>query len=224
MGAAQVTPAREAVALPAIFLTVTLLGGFRAADAVRLVPPSLSALVLAVILLGTLTRGGVLVPQALLHAGRRGIENASGAVVLATLFTASAQAINLVIPERGLLHGAFAVLLFVQLMTINASGADRQGVMRSLLVLLGSLFVLRFILIEALYSPDGGLLHRMLTALMAGVTLGGIAYEANAPMTGYVAFTTLLLYVIGVVLLPSRPAGAALVRVDAGAAGLPVKR
>jgi hypothetical protein len=199
------TPLREAVILPAIFLTVTLLGGFRLAEHVRLVPPSLTALVLAVLLMGTMNRGGVLVPQVFMHAGRAPLENASGAVVLLTLFGASAQAVNLVLPERGLLHGAFAIFLFCQLLTMNASGASRSGLLRSLLVLLGSLFVLRYIVIEALYAPGGGLLSRMLTGLMAGATLGGIEYQPNEPVTGYVAFLALMLYVIGIVLL--RPDG-----------------
>lgn len=218
------TPFREAFLLPAIFLTVTLLGGFRAADAVRLVPPSLSALVLSVLLLGTLLRGGVVQPAVLLHGTRTPAENASGVVVLLTLFAASAQAINLLLPERGLLHGAFAILLFVQLMTMGASGAGRQGLLRSLFVLLGSLFVLRFIVVESLYAPGGGMLQRMLTAMMAGATLGGIAYDPHAPITGYVAFLTLALFVIGILLLPAGSTTTALVRVDTHAGNLPGPR
>lgn len=201
------TPVREAIVLPTIFLTVSLLGGLRIADEVRFVPASLTSLVLALLLMGTLTRGAVIVPHAFMHAGRTTLENVSGAVVLVTAFAASAQAINLVLPERGFLHGAFAVLVFCQIMTMNAAGATRIGLLRSLLVLLGSLFVLRYIVIEALYAPGGGLLTRMFTALMAGATLGGIEYQPNAAATGYVALGALLLYVTGIVLL--RPEGTA---------------
>ena len=200
------SPLREAVILPAIFLTVTLLGGLRVAEAgagVRRVPPPLVALVLAMLLLGTLARGRVLLSYALLNPSRRVAENLSGAVVLLTLFTASAQAINVVLPERGLLHAAVGVLLFLQLMTMNAAGTGRAGLLRSLLVLLGSLFVLRFVVFESLYAQEAGALKRVLTALMAGVTLGGIEYQPNAAATGYVAFLTLALYVTGLVLLHS---------------------
>ena len=199
------TPARESIVLPVLFLTVALLGGLRIGETVRLIPPSLTALVLSILLLGTLARGGVFLPQLLLNGSRRGVENASGAVVLLTLFAASAQAINLLVPERGLLHAAFAIFLFTQLMTMSAAGTGRGGTLRTLLVLLGSLFALRYIIVEALYAPDGGLLHRVLTALMSGATLGGIAYEPNAPVTGYIALLTLLLYVAGLLLLPSAP-------------------
>jgi hypothetical protein len=202
------TPLREAVALPALFLTVALLGGLRIGGTVVLLPPSLTALVLAVLLFGTLARGRVLVPHALLHGGRTGLENVSGAIVLAALFAASAQAVNLLLPERGLLHAAFAIFLFVQLLTMNAAGAGRPGVLRSVLVLFGSLFVLRFIVVEALYAADGGLLQRLLRTLMSGISLGGIAYDPNAPVTGYIAFFALALYVIGLLLLPTAPSTA----------------
>ena len=215
------TPLREAILLPALFLTVALLGGVRIADTVRLVPPSLTAIVLALLLLGTLTRGGLLVPQALMNGSRAVAENLSGAIVLIAAFAATAQTVNLLIPERGLLHAAFAILLFCQMMTMSAAGGNRSGLLRSLLVLLGSVFVLRYIVVEALYAPDGGLLHRVLTTFMSGVTLGGVTYDPNAPVTGYIAFCTLFLYVTGLVLLPASPSTALVTRPPSQTSGVP---
>ena len=216
------TPLREAVVLPSLFLTVALLGGVRIAEAVRLVPPSLSALVLAGLLLGTLVRGGAIAPGRLLHGTRAPIENVSGAIVVLCLFAASAQALNLVIPERGLLHAAFAIFVFGQLMTMNAAGGNRTGLLRSVLVLLASLFVLRYILVEALYAPGGGVLHTLFTSLLAGASLGGISYEPHAPITGYLAFVTLGLFMLGLLLLPAPfPAAGGLARRDPDARPLP---
>ena len=206
------TPVREAVVLPALFLTVALLGGFRVGETVRLLPPSLTAMILAVLLLGTLVRGRVLQPLALMNGSRATLENVSGAVVLVTLFAASAQAINTLLPERGLLHAGFAIFFFCQLLTMNAAGPDRLATLRGLLVLCGSLFALRHIIVEALFAPDRGLLHRVLTTLMSGASLGGIAYDPNAAVTGYVAFFTLALYVIGLLLLPAVVGGALVVQ------------
>jgi hypothetical protein len=197
------TPVREALVLPLLFLTVTLLGGFRVATTVKLVPPSLTALMLAMLLIATLVRGRVLQPGALMHASRTPAENTSGLVILLALFAASAQAISLLLPDRGLLHAGFAIFVFCQLMTMNAAGPDRTATLRGLFVLFGSLFVLRHVAIEALYAPERGVLHRVLTALMSGASLGGINYEPNAAVTGYAAFFTLLLYVIGLWLLPT---------------------
>ena len=58
------TPAREAIYLPVLFLTVTLLGGLRPGSAVVLAPPSLFSLVLAVLLAGVLVQSGAFVPPA----------------------------------------------------------------------------------------------------------------------------------------------------------------
>jgi hypothetical protein len=208
------TPLREAFLLPGIFLTVTLLGGLRVADAVRLVPPTLTAIVLAVVLISAIVRSRVVDPSALLHSDRRPIENLTGAVVFLTLLAASAQVMNLVIPERGLLHIVFAVFLSVQLLSLSAARIDRPGMLRSLLVLLGAAFILRFIVLESLYATDSGTLKRVLTALMSGVTLGGIEYQPHAAITGYVGFISLALYVTGLIVLPARafPSSTALTR------------
>ena len=196
------TAVREAIALPVLFLTIALSGGFRLTDTVRLVPPSLTALILAVLLLGVLIRAGGISPQALLHGQRSASENISGAILLAALFAATSQALNLLIPDVGLLHAVFAIFIFCQLLTIGAARTDRAGSLRSVVVLFGSLFVLRYILLEALYSSSGSTLNRVLRTLLSGATLGGITYEPNAPATGYVAFFTLALYVVGLLLLP----------------------
>lgn len=197
------TPVRESFLLPGLFLTVALLGGLRITGQVAFVPPPLTALVLAFVLISTIVRGRVLAPAALMHVARTPMENLSGLVVLITLFGASAQVLHLVTPERGLLHAVFAVFLFVQLLTAAAATPTRTGLLRTLLVTLGSAFILRFIILESLYSSDAGALKRMLTALMAGVSLGGIEYRPHASATGYVAFLTVTLYMIGLVLLPA---------------------
>ena len=196
------SPIREAIGLPILFLTVALLGGFRLPDGVRLVPPALTALILAVLFLGVLARAGAIFTPALLHGERTPAENMSGAVVMVTLFAAASQALNLLIPDTGLLHAVFAIFIFCQLLTIGAARSDRIGSLRSVVVLFGSLFVLRFILLEGLYARSGSTLNRVLQTLISGATLGGIAYEPNAPATGYVAFLTLALFVVGLLLLP----------------------
>ncbi len=202
------TPVREAIVLPLIFLTVALLGGLRVGAEVRLVPPSLSALVLAMLLLGNLARSRVLVADVLMNAARPAVGNVSGAIVLAALFAASAQVFNLLTPERGLLQALFTIFFVVQLLTTLAGVVARTAMLRSLAVLMGAAFVLRYIVLENIYGRDGGLLTRMLTAALEGVTLGSFHYDPNAPITGYVAFFTVLAYLTGLVLLAPAPSGA----------------
>ncbi len=194
---------REAIVLPCIFLSVALMGGLRIAGTVRLVPPSVMALILGMALLGTLARARAFAPERLMNANRTGLENVSGLVVIATLFAASAQVFNLLTPEHGLLFAIFSIYFFVQLMTALAGVTDRSSVLRSLTVLFAAAFILRFVVLEGMYAPEGGLLKRLATALLQGVSLGAIEYQPNAPGTAYVGFFTLLLFMIGLFLLPS---------------------
>src|SRR4051812_25934407 len=210
------TVLREAIVLPCMFLTVTLLGGLRIESSVRLVPPTVVALMLAMALLAALARARALAPDRLMNAARPALENVSGLIVLLTLFAASAQMFNLLTPERGLLFVVFSVYFFIQLMTALAGVTGRASMLRSLAVLFAAAFVLRFVVLESLYAADSGMLKRVLTALLQGVSLGSIEYQPNAPATGYVAFLALVLYIIGLVLLPGRG--------DASAAGTGLQR
>lgn len=204
--------AREAFALPLLFLTVALLGGLRTAGDVRLVPPPLGALVLGMLLIAALTRGHVLLPDLYMNSARRPMENANGAMVLLTLFAASAQMFNLLVPDRGLFYAIFTVFFAVQLLTSLAAIEERRRMLRALAVLFGSAFVLRFIVLEALYAPESSVLKRVLTVLLEGVTLGGLDYDPHTSWTGYAAFAALALYMIGLVLLSIRPPSTALQR------------
>jgi hypothetical protein len=198
------SPLLEAFVLPVIFLTVALAGGLRVGlpdGHLRLLPPPLISLVLAMLLLGVLVRGGVLVGARFLNNRRTALENLSGAVVLVTLAAATAQLFNSVTPETGLLHlvcNAFFVLL---LWNTLAAGPRAGRLLHSLMVVFGFAFGLKYIVLAALYDPEGGLAKRVLTTLLEGVTLGSIDYVADAPVTGYVAFATLVLYMIGLYLL-----------------------
>jgi hypothetical protein len=197
------SPLREALALPCLFLTVVLMGGLRIGADVRLMAPPLIAMVLAMLLMGSLVRSRALVPERFMNQHRTPLENLCGLVVLVTLFAASAQIFNLVTPDSGLLHLLVSVFFLVQLLTTLAAVRDRLSMLRSLAVLLTCAFVLRFIALEALYSPGRGMLKRVMTALMEGVTLGALEYVPAGAATGYVAFLALMLYAIGVVLLGS---------------------
>jgi hypothetical protein len=200
------TPVREAFVLPILFLTVALLGGLRTGVPIRLIPPPLAALVLGMLLFAALARARVLLPDAFMNGMRKPLENANGVVVILTLFAASAQIFNLLTPDRGLFYVIFTVFFGVQLLTSLAAIEERRRMLRALGVLFGAAFVLRFIVLEALYGSEPTVLKRMLTVLLEGVTLGGLDYDAHTAVTGYAAFAALALYMIGLVLLPRAPA------------------
>jgi hypothetical protein len=191
----------ESLHLPLLFLTVTLFGGVRIAEHVRLVPPPLFALVLGLLLFGVLVRGGVVTPERFMNASRTPLENLNGLAVILTTFFASTQIFNLLIPEAGLPFVLFNVFFFVLLLNTFAGSPDRISVLRSLAVIVGSAFILKFILLTALSDPAGGALNRMLLAMLEGITLGTLSQPVLHVATGYIAFATLVLFLIGLALL-----------------------
>src|SRR5882672_11259203 len=191
------------VVLPMLFLTVALLGGLRiSADrAFVFVAPPLITLLLAVLLMLLFVRGGLIRFQRWVANDRPPLTNISHGWMLLTLFFASAQAFNSVLPERGLLHWLFSFFFLWTLWNNQFSSFDARRLLRSLTVLFGTAFVLKHMLLASLYSPDGGWLKKMAGVLLQGVSLGTLDAPAFAPATGYISFFTLALYVAGLVLL-----------------------
>lgn len=197
---------REALTLPLLLLTVTLAGGLRVAvdGTLAFVAPPLMALVLAVLLFGALFRGDVLVPESLVSPDSLPLENASGMVVLLALFVASAQTLHLVTPEAGLLAFTFNLVFLVLLANTIVTRPDRPRLLGSLLVMLGAAFVVKYVILAAIYAADGGLTRRVVLALLDGVSLGALAYQPPGPATGYIAFASGILFLTGLTLLPPR--------------------
>lgn len=190
--------------LPLIFLTVALLGGLRVSAEDRafvFFPPPLITLVLAVLLMLLFVRGRLIELRMWTSADNPPLRNISYVWLLLTVFFASAQAFNSVLPERGLLHWIFSFFFLWTLWNNQFSSFDARRLLRSLVVLFGTAFVLKHMLLASLYTPDGGWLKRVAGALAQGVTLGTLDAPMFAPATGYISFFTLGLFVAGLVLV-----------------------
>jgi hypothetical protein len=194
---------REAIILPAAFLTVALLGGLEPGGLTPWGAPSLFSLVLAVLLVAALVRGGALAPDRLLHGSRSPLANANGAIVLLSLFAASAQTLHMVTPRHGLPAVIVALVLLLLLINTLVISPDRPKLLRSLALVLGSAFVLKFVLLDALADPAGGRTKRVLVALFDAATLGTIAQDPLPASAGYLAFTLIVVYLIAVSALPA---------------------
>ncbi len=197
------TAAREAIYLPVLLLTVTLLGGLRPGAAVVLAPPSLFSLILAVLLVGVLVQSGAFVPVRVMNGSRPALANLNGCVIVAALLVASAQMFSLLTPDAGLPRVLFSVYFLVLMINTMAASPDRVRVLRSLAVTFGAAFVLKFIVLDALSDPAGGRLTRLLQVLFEGVTLGALTQEVQHPAAGYLAFLVTSLFLAAVALLPS---------------------
>jgi hypothetical protein len=213
---------REAIVLPVLLLTVALIAGAEPGPRIALVPPSLFALVLATMLIAALIRGGALAPVRLLHASRPMLANANGAIVLVALLFASAQVLAVVTPHSGLPLFFVDVLLFVQLLNTLVTQPDRVRLLRSLAVTLGSALILKFVVLTALSGPSTRT-SRVLVALFDAATFGTITQVPQASAAGYLAFFAIVLYLIGIALLPNvrqGPWGSATGLSRAGQAGV----
>ena len=196
------------VLLPTIFLVVALLGGVRVATetgALVFVAPPLVTLILALMLLALFARGGAVVVGRWLSADNATAANVSHALTLGALFFASAQSFNSVLPDAGLLRWVLSFFFLWTLWQNQFAVFDARRLLRSLVALFGTAFVIKHVLLASLYAPDGGWLKRLAGALLEGVTLGTLEGQAFAPATGYISFFTLALYVCGLVLLPPAP-------------------
>ena len=194
------------VLLPTIFLTVALLGGVRVeagGGALLFVPPPLVTLILAVMLLVLFARGGAVNVGGWLSADRGAAENVSHALTLGSVFFASAQAFNSVLPDAGLPRLVLACFFLWTLWQNQFSAFDARRLLRSLAALFGTAFVVKHLLLASLTDTSGGWLRRLTAAMLEGVALGGPAYAAS---TGYISFFALALYVIGLALTPAAPA------------------
>lgn len=194
---------REALVLPVIFLTVTLLAGVQIGAAVAFAPPSLFALVLGTMLLVALVRSGALAPARLMDGSRPMLANANGVVVLATLFAAASQLLGMLTPRSGLPLFFVDVFLFVLLLNTLVAQPDRVRLLRSLAVILGSALVVKFVILASLSGPSGSRTSRVLVALFDAATFGTVTQEPQATGAGYLAFFAIGLFLIGVSALPS---------------------
>lgn len=192
------------LALPMLFLTVALLGGLRVGTENRtfiFIAPPLVTLVLAVLLMILLLRGRLIRFDQWIATELPPLTNVVHIWMLITLFFASAQAFNSVLPERGLLHWLFSFFFLWTLWNNQFSAFDPRRLLRSLAILFGTAFVLKHMLLASLFSPEGGFLKRIAGTLVQGVSLGALDTPNFAPATGYISFFTLILYVAGLILL-----------------------
>jgi hypothetical protein len=197
------TAAREAVVLPMLFLTVVLLGAVRPGAQSVLAAPPVGSLVVAMALLALLGRSGVVAPERLMNSTRSALANTNGVVVLLTLFVASAQVITVVVPESGVPALIAWVALVALLAQALAIAPDRIHMLRGLLVTFGAAFALKFVLLAALSAPAEGRVARALQLLFEGVTLGAVSQRPPHDAEGYLAFASVVLYLIGLTMLPS---------------------
>jgi hypothetical protein len=198
------------ILLPMIFLGVALLGGLRIdaeTHAFIFIPPPLITLILSVLMMTLFVRGHAIELRQWVNSHQPVITNVSHTLTLLALYFASAQALNSVLPERGLLFWLFSFFFLWTLWNNQFSSFDARRLLRSLAVLFGTAFFLKHMFLASLFSPEGGWAKKVAGFLLEVGTLGTLDYQVFAPSTGYISFFTLALYVGGLILLTPTPEG-----------------
>lgn len=196
------------ILLPLMLLTVALLGGLRVGAEDRafiFVAPPLVTLILAALLVMLFVRGHLIELHAWVRSDYPIMVNVSHVLTLLSLFFASAQSFNSVLPEGGLLFWLFSFFFLWTLWNNQFSRMDARHTLRSLTVLFATAFVLKHLFLASLYAPEGSWLRRLATLALEGVSLGTVETQRFAPATGYISFFTLALYVTSLMLLSPRP-------------------
>lgn len=195
------------VFLPMIFLTVALLGGMRLSGidgSFIFLKPALLCLVFAAIMLVLFFRSGLIRLDGWFNeafAMRKNIAN--GAVVL-SLFAATTQLFNSLIPEQGLPFWIIAFCFFWTLWNNLFAEFDTKKLLRSLGGLFGLAFVVKYLVLANLAAPaDRGWLRGLLESPGQQAMTWLLDLPQFSAGTGYIQFFAVALFLLGLYLFPS---------------------
>ncbi len=192
--------------LPSIFLAVTLIGGLRlgAADnAFIFLKPPLICLVFASVLLILFFRSGLMSVEGWFSESFPTLQNIANGAVLLTVFAASTQLFNSLLPEKGLTLWVVGFCFFWTLWNNLFAEFDTKKLLRSLGALFGLAFVVKYLVLANLTATgDASLLQRIWADPAKETFTWLLDLPRYAAGTGYIQFFTLALYLVGIFLTP----------------------
>ena len=193
------------IILPLIFLTVTLIGGLRLAladNAFIFLKPDLICLIFASILLILFFRAKLIKLDGWFSDKFTSLKNVANALVLLTLFTASVQVFNSLLPEKGLPFWIVAFCFFWTLWNNLFAEFNTKRLLQSLGGLFGLAFIIKYLLLANLVAPTS---DSWWQSILQNPTQQALTWLLDLPKfssgTGYIQFFTLVFYLIGLFLL-----------------------
>lgn len=188
--------------LPFIFLTVALLGGMRLGavdNAFLFVRPALVCLIFAAILLVLFFRANLIKLDGWFSEDFTTLKNAANGAVLITLFFASTQVFNSLLPEQGLPFWIIAFCFFWTLWNNLFADFDTRKLLKSLGALFGLAFLVKYLILSNFIALGN-------ESWLASLTKETFTWLLDLPRfaagTGYIQFFALVFYLIGLYLLP----------------------
>jgi len=206
-------PAKEArstyvlyLLVPAIFLTVTLLGGLRISspdNSFVFLRPALICLIFAVLLVVLFVRGRLIEFSDWFSNDLTTLTNITNAFVLLTLFSACTQVFSSLLPESGLPFWIIGFCFFWTLWNDLFLDFDAGRLLKSVFGLFGLAFVLKYLVLQNLTAPSNS---NWLTAIIENPGKETLTWLLDLPRysasTGYIQFFTLILFLSGLFILP----------------------
>lgn len=192
--------------VPLIFLTVALLGGVRLASPDNrfvFVKPALLCLIFALVLVVLFVRGGLIKLDGWINEESPVLRNIANSIVLLTLFAASTQLFNSVLPEQGLPFWVVAFCFIWTLWNNIFADFDSRKLLRSIAALFGFAFVAKYLILANLTAPASeNWLRGMIENPAQEAFTWILALPKYSAGTGYIQFFVILLYFMGLFLLP----------------------
>jgi len=192
--------------LPIIFLTTALLGGLRLSgeDASFIfLRPALVCLVFAALMMVLFFRSGLIRIEGWFSEVFSTLKNIANAAVLATLFAATTQMFNSLLPESGLPFWIVAFCFFWTLWNNLFADFDTKKLLRSLGGLFGLAFVVKYLVLANLTAPAS---DNWLRAIIENPAQEAFTWLLDLPRfspgTGYIQFFAVGLYLLGLYLFP----------------------
>lgn len=197
------------VYLPVVFLTSALLGGLRFSATDRtfiFLKPSLVCLIFAAMLMVLFARAHLVKVSSWFSEERPLLNNTANGVVLASVFVASTQVFNSLIPEQGVPYWIVAFCFFWTLWNNIFAEFDTRRLVRSLGALFALAFVVKYLVLLNLAAPAN---QSWIESIIQSPSRSAAAWLLDVPQfssaTGYVQFFAVAAYMLGLYLLPSGP-------------------
>lgn len=191
--------------LPLIFLTTALLGGLRinATDnAFLFLKPPLVCLIFASILLVLFFRANLIKLNGWFSENFSSTKNLANGCVLLTLFLASTQIFNSLLPEQGLPFWVVAFCFFWTLWNNLFAEFEAKRLVQSLGGMFGLAFVVKYLFLANLTAPAS---ESWIQGFFENPTQEAFTWLLDLPKfasaTGYIQFFALVFYLIGLFLL-----------------------
>ena len=199
------------ILLPVLFLTVTLLGGLRIgaenSEFVFFRPP-LICLIFAAILVVLIFRANLIESSGWFSEDFSTAKNIANGLILFTLFSASTQVFNALIPEQGLPFWVVSFCFFWTLWTNLFAEFDTRRLLQSLGGLFGIAFIAKYLILVNMVAGETESWWEFLSPKQISQEV--FTYLLDLPNytsgTGYIQFFTLVFFLLGLILIKPKTA------------------